>query len=85
MPAVSVRVADEVEAKMEAHDEINWSAVPRRHIEEGIADLEERNVAHAVATSERLIQQIDEADVAGTTTTDVIRDVRDTRYGGESD
>lgn len=85
MPTVSVRVSDEVKAKMEAHDEINWSAVLRRHIEEEIADLEDRNVAHAVATSERLSQQIDEATIAGPTTANVIRDFRDTRYGGGSD
>lgn len=84
MATVSLRVPDEVKAKMEEHDEVNWSAVLRQHIEEEIAELEHRNVAHAVATSERLSQQIDEDDVAEENTADVIREFRDTRYGGES-
>lgn len=84
MATVSFRVPDEIKEKMEAHDEINWSAVLRQEIEEAIADLERRNVAHAVATSERLSQQIDEVDVAEDNTADVIREFRDIRYGGES-
>jgi predicted DNA-binding protein len=84
MATVSFRVPDEIKEKMDAHDEINWSAVLRQEIEEAIADLEHRNVAHAVATSERLSQAIDTDDVAEENTADVIREFRDTRYGGES-
>ena len=84
MATVSFRVPDDIKKKMEAHDEINWSAVLRQQIEEEIADLEHRNVAHAVATSERLSQEVDEDDVADENTADVIREFRDTRYGGES-
>ena len=84
MATVSFRVPDDIKEKMEAHDEINWSAVLRQQIEEEIADLAHRNVAHAVATSERLSQEIDEAEVAEENTADVIREFRDTRYGGES-
>ncbi|MFB6219430.1 MAG: hypothetical protein ABEH77_09715 [Halobacteriaceae archaeon] len=84
MATVSFRVPDDIKEKMEAHDEINWSAVLRQHIEEEIADLEHRNVAHAVATSERLSQELDEDNVADENTADVIREFRDTRYGGES-
>ncbi|MFB6312113.1 MAG: hypothetical protein ABEH64_13140 [Salinirussus sp.] len=84
MATVSFRVPDDIKEKMEAHDEINWSAVLRRHIENEIADLDRRNVAHAVATSERLSQAIDESDVAEENTAEVIRAFRDSRYGGES-
>ncbi len=84
MATVSFRVPDEIKAKMEEHDEVNWSAILRQQIEAAIADLERRNVAHAVATSERLSQQIDADDVAEENTADVIREFRDTRYGGES-
>lgn len=84
MATVSFRVPDDVKAKMEEHDEINWSALLRRYIEEEIDDLDDRNVAHAVATSERLSQEIDEAEVAETNTADVIREFRDRRYGSES-
>jgi predicted DNA-binding protein len=83
MATVSFRVPDDIKEKMEAHDKINWSAILRQQIEEKIADLERRNVAHAVATSERLSRAIDD-DVADENTADVIRQFRDTRYGGES-
>lgn len=84
MATVSFRVPDEIKEKMEAHNEINWSAVLRQQIEEEIAALEQRNVAHAVATSERLSQAIDDDEVAEENAADVIREFRDTRYGGES-
>lgn len=83
MATVSFRVPDDIKEKMEAHDDINWSAILRQHIEAEIADLERRNVAHAVATSERLSQEIDDA-VADENTADVVREFRDTRYGSES-
>ncbi|MFB6228192.1 MAG: hypothetical protein ABEH88_06420 [Halobacteriales archaeon] len=69
---------------MEPHDEINWSAVLRRQIETEIEQLERRNVARAVATSERLSGTIDAEDVAEENTADVIREFRDARYGGKS-
>lgn len=84
MATVSFRVPEEVKAKMEAHEEVNWSAVLRRQIEAELADLEHRNLAHAVATSERLSQAIDEDAVAEENAADVIREFRDTRYGGGS-
>jgi transcription initiation factor TFIIIB Brf1 subunit/transcription initiation factor TFIIB len=84
MPTVSFRVSEDLKEKMDARDEINWSAVLRRQIEEEIAELEGRNVAHAVATSERLSQQIDEDDVAEENTAEVIREFRDARYGDKS-
>lgn len=84
MATVSFRVPDKIKQKMEAHDEINWSAVLRKQIEMEIEQLERRNVARAVATSERLSQTIDTEDVAEANTADVIREFRDDRYGGES-
>ncbi|MEF8825259.1 MAG: hypothetical protein V5A27_02805 [Halapricum sp.] len=75
---------DEIKEQMESHPEINWSAVLRQHIEAELMKFEHQNVANAVATSERLSQQIDEDEVAEENTADVIRDFRDTRYGEES-
>ncbi|SEO00681.1 hypothetical protein SAMN05216388_100729 [Halorientalis persicus] len=83
MASVSFRVPDEVKARMEEHDEINWSAVLRDHIEEELHSLESRNIAHAVATSERLSSAIDADEVATTNTAETIREFRDTRYGAE--
>jgi len=83
MGSVSFRVPDEVKARMEEHDEVNWSAVLRDHIEEELHSLESRNVAHAVATSERLSGAIDADEVATTNTAARIREFRDARYGEE--
>jgi hypothetical protein len=83
MGSVSFRVPDEVKARMEEHDEVNWSAVLRDHIKEELQSLESRNIAHAVATSERLSSAIDADKVATTNTAETIREFRDTRYGEE--
>ena len=83
MGTVSFRVPDEVKAQMEEHDEVNWSAVLRDHIEEELHSLESRNTAHAVATSERLSGAIDADEVAATNTAETVREFRDTRYGAE--
>lgn len=83
MGSVSFRVPDEVKERMEEHDEVNWSAVLRAHIKEELDDLESRNIAHAVATSERLSSTIDPEEVAATNTAETIRTFRDTRYGEE--
>jgi hypothetical protein len=83
MGSVSVRVPDEVKARMEEHDELNWSAVLRKHIEAELQRLDSRNLAHAVATSERLSSAIDADEVAGTNTAERIREFRDTRYSEE--
>lgn len=53
-------------------------------IEKELTELEPRNLAHAVATSERLSQQIDPSDVAEQNTADVNREWRDKRYGENS-
>ncbi|AUX09636.1 hypothetical protein AArcSl_2011 [Halalkaliarchaeum desulfuricum] len=83
MGTVSFRVPDEVKERMEEHDEVNWSAVLRDHIKEELYELESRNIAHAVATSERLSSAIDPDEVAATNTAERIREFRDTRYGEE--
>ena len=80
MGSVSFRVPDEVKARMEEHDEVNWSAVLRDHIKEELQSLESRNIAHAVATSERLSSAIDADKVASTNTAEQIREFRDIRY-----
>ncbi|UWG49753.1 RHH/CopG DNA binding protein [Halalkaliarchaeum sp. AArc-CO] len=81
MGTVSFRVPDEVKERMEEHDEVNWSAVLRDHIEEELHSLESRNIAHAVATSERLSSAIDADEVATANTAEQIREFRDARYG----
>ncbi len=83
MGSVSFRVPDEVKARMEEHDEVNWSAVLRDHIEEELQRLESRNIAHAVATSERLSGAIDTDEVSTTNTAERIREFRDARYSEE--
>lgn len=84
MATVSIRVPEEVKERMQAYEHINWSAVLRDEIEEHLNALASRNMAHAVATSERLSQQIDADEVADQNTADVIRRWRDDRYGEES-
>lgn len=85
MSTVSVRVPDELKQRMEEHNEINWSAIIRYHIEEALAEMESRNIARAVATSERLSQEIDVDEVREKNTAEVIRRFRDTRYSKESE
>lgn len=85
MATVSLRVPDELKEKMDEHGEINWSAVIRANIEEEIGRLESRSIGHAVATSERLSNKIDEEEMKGENTAETIREWRDTRYGANSD
>lgn len=83
MATVSFRVPPDLKEKMDEYEDINWSAILRRHLENEIATRESRNLAHAVATSDRLSQQIDATAIANKNTADVIRRFRDTRYGTE--
>ena len=81
MATVSVRVPDELKERMDAQETVNWSAVIRAHIREELADREDRRLASAVATSERLSADIDPADVEQLNTADRIREFRDRRHG----
>lgn len=81
MATVSFRVPDEMKQQLEEHEEINWSAVLRQHLADELEALETKNIAHAVATSERLSQTIDKDAVSGQNTAQVIREFRDARYG----
>lgn len=83
MGTVSFRVPDDVKERMDEHDEVNWSAVLREHIRRELDDLDSRNIAHAVATSERLSGAIDPDEVATMNTAETIRTFRDTRYGAD--
>lgn len=85
MATVSLRVPDELKEKMDTYDEINWSAVIRANIEEEIEELESRSIGHAVATSERLSNDINEASVEDQNTAEIIRDWREKRYGARND
>ena len=84
MATVSFRVPDDLKERMDDYDEVNWSAVLRRHLEAELADRSGRNLAHAVATSERLSGEIDTEAVEAENTAEVIRSFRDRRYGEES-
>lgn len=81
MATVSFRVPEEMKQQLEEHEEINWSAVLRQHLADELEALETKNIAHAVATSERLSQTIDKDAVSGQNTAQVIREFRDARYG----
>lgn len=81
MATVSVRVPDDLKARMEAFDAVNWSAVIRAHIREELDEREERSLAKAVATSERLSASIDPADVEDRDSAEWIRERRDRRSG----
>lgn len=85
MATVSLRVPDDVKEKMDEHGEINWSAILRAHLEEEIERLESRRIGHAVATSERLSNDIDPDDVRDDNTAETIREWREKRYGTNSD
>lgn len=85
MATVSLRVPDDLKAKMDEYREINWSAVIRANIEEEIQRLESRSIGHAVATSERLSAEIDEEEVKDDNTAETIREWREKRYGAGSD
>ncbi|MFB6352501.1 MAG: hypothetical protein ABEJ92_00290 [Halobacteriales archaeon] len=81
MATVSVRVPDELKARMEEHETVNWSAVIREHIRAELEEREERSLAAAVAKSERLSATIDPDAVADQNTAELIREWRDRRYG----
>lgn len=85
MATVSLRVPDELKEKMDEYDEINWSAVIRANIEEEVGRLESRSIGHAVATSERLSNEIDEAEVKDENSAETIREWREKRYGANSE
>ena len=84
MATVSLRVSDDLKEKMDEHGEINWSAVIRANIEEEIERLESRSIGHAVATSERLSDELDEGEVKDENTAETIREWRDKRYRANS-
>ncbi|PSP77329.1 hypothetical protein BRC81_10140 [Halobacteriales archaeon QS_1_68_20] len=81
MSTVSFRVPDELRERMEEHDEVNWSEVLREHLRRELDELEGRDVARAVAASERLSDAIDPGEVADRNSADLIREWRGRRYG----
>lgn len=81
MPTVSVRVPDELKARMDEHPAINWSEVLRASIRRELDEREERSLAMAVAKSERLSATIDPDEVADVNSAEVIREWRDRRLG----
>ena len=84
MATVSLRVPDDLKRRMEEHGEVNWSAVLRESIEDELAELESRRLAHAVGTSERLSGEIDPNEVEDRDSADLVREWRERRYGPES-
>lgn len=78
MPTFSFRISDEIYERMQAHD-VNWSAVLRDLLADELATREERNLAAAVAASERLSAEIDPADVAAQDSAEIIREYRQRR------
>ena len=82
---VSFHVSDELKEKMDEHGEINWSAVLRSNVEDELDRLGSRNIARAVATSERLSSEITNADVTERNTAETVREWQETRHGAHSD
>jgi len=85
MATVSLRVPDDLKKRMDEHGEINWSAVIRANIEEEVERLESRGIGHAVATSERLSNEIGEEEVMDENTAETIREWRNKRYRANPD
>lgn len=81
MATVSVRVSDELKARMEEHPSVNWSAILREHIRRELDERESRQLARAVATNEQLRARIDPEEVAEQNSAELIREWRDHRYG----
>lgn len=81
MSTVSFRVPDDLRERMEEHDEVNWSAVLREHLRRELDELEERDLARAVAASERLSAAIDPEKVADQNSAELVREWRERRYG----
>lgn len=81
MATVSVRVPDELKARMEEYEEVNWSAIIRERLEESLAEIERESVASAVATSERLSRGTDADAVEERDSAELIREFRERRYG----
>ena len=83
MATVSLRVPDELKARMDDHDTINWSAMIRSNLEDELTRLESRNIGHAVAVSERLSNAVDDPSVAEQNTAEIVREWRDKRNEAE--
>ncbi|MBI4393323.1 MAG: hypothetical protein HY556_05935 [Euryarchaeota archaeon] len=60
MPNLTVSVPDDLKDQMSRHDEVNWSAVVRRAIEDHLRKLE---IADAIAQKSRLTRDdVEELD-----------------------
>lgn len=77
---VSVRVERNLHDQMKLHDEINWSAVLRRSIEQKIGEVEQIDLSRARHATEMLKQlRSKKAFDKGKTTGELIREWRDKR------
>jgi len=77
---VSVRVEKQLHDQMRLHDEINWSAVLRKSIEEKIEDIERIDIPRAQHATEMLKRLRKERVFdKGKPTGELIREWRDKR------
>lgn len=77
MATITFRVSDETKRRMNEHDDINWSAVLRRKLEETLEERDRRDLGQAVAVTERVFHSIDSDLVQEYDSTDIIRQYRD--------
>ncbi len=76
--AILIKIDISTKKKMK-EAKLNWSAEIRKFISERLKTKDEKNLARAVATTDRLFRKIKKFD-----STEVIRKMRDTRYGPNS-
>ncbi len=77
---VSVRVDKQLHNQMKLHDEVNWSAVLRKSIEQKIDEVEQIDIVRAKHATEMLKQMRDKRVFdKGKTTGELIREWRDKR------
>lgn len=81
MATVSVRVPDELKARMDEHPTVNWSAVLREHIAAELEEMESRDLARAVLVSERLSNSVEPGDARAADAAATVREWRERRYG----
>lgn len=79
MPTFSFRIDEDRYEQMQDHSDVNWSQVLRDLLAEELASRDGRNLAAAIATSERLSAVIDEDEVAEHDSADIIREYREHR------
>ncbi|MHA1401585.1 MAG: hypothetical protein ACTSQE_14640 [Candidatus Heimdallarchaeaceae archaeon] len=80
MTTISIRVPDDIKKKMKDMKHINWSQALRETILHIIEQEENKNIAKALLTNERIRKDAP----SDWDSTKIIRNWRDSRYGNNS-